>query len=42
MSPFDAGMKTAAGRGDYTDTVGFKVSAGDLEVEEARDLLGVT
>lgn len=23
------------------DTVGFKVSAGDLEVEEARDLLGV-
>jgi hypothetical protein len=42
VSPFDTGMKTAVGRGGYTDTVGFKVSAGDLEVEEARDLLGVT
>jgi hypothetical protein len=40
--PIDARIKTEAGRGDYTDTVGFKVSAGDLEVEEARDLLGVT
>lgn len=38
----DAGMKTGAGAGDYTDTIGFKVSAGDLEAEEARDLLGVT
>ena len=38
----DARMKTEAGAGDYTDTVGFKVSTGDLEVEEARDLLGVT
>lgn len=27
--------------GDYTDTVGFKVSTGDLEIEEARELLGV-
>jgi hypothetical protein len=42
VSPADARMKTAAGEGDYTDTVGFKVSAGDLEAEEARDLLGVT
>lgn len=41
VSAADARMKTAAGAGDYTDTVGFKVSAGDLEVEEARDLLGV-
>lgn len=38
----DARMKTEAGRGDYTDTIGFKVAAGDLEVEEARDLLGIT
>jgi hypothetical protein len=38
----DARMKTEAGAGDFTDTVGFKVSAGDLEPEEARDLLGVT
>jgi hypothetical protein len=42
VAPADARMKTDAGAGDYTDTVGFKVSAGDLEVEEARDLLGVT
>lgn len=39
VSAADASMKTEAGAGDYTDTVGFKVSAGDLELEEARDLL---
>jgi hypothetical protein len=38
----DARMKTEAGAGDYMDTIGFKVSAGDLEPERARDLLGVT
>jgi hypothetical protein len=27
---------------DYVDTVGFKVANWELEVEEARDLLGVT
>ncbi|MFN8163341.1 MAG: hypothetical protein U0R26_05825 [Solirubrobacterales bacterium] len=37
-----ARMKTTAGSGDYFDSVGFKVSDGDLEVEEARDLVGVT
>ncbi len=42
VSPNLAAMRTGAGRGDYTDTVGFKASDGDLEVEEARDLLGVT
>lgn len=36
-----ARMKTDAGAGDFVDTVGFKVSDGDLEVEEARDLVGV-
>jgi hypothetical protein len=36
-----AGTKTEAGAGDYTDTVGFKVSVGDLEVREARALVGV-
>jgi hypothetical protein len=41
VSPIDAAMKTSAGRGGYTDTVGFKVSARDLAVEEVRDLLGV-
>jgi hypothetical protein len=34
-------MKTEAGAGDYVDTVGFKPSAGDLEVEDASELLGV-
>ena len=42
VTPDLAATRTDAGRGDYTDTVGFKVSDGDLEVEEARDLLGVT
>lgn len=36
-----ARMKTAAGAGDYVDTVGFKVSTGDIEVDEARELVGV-
>ncbi len=42
VTPELAATRTEMGRGDYTDTVGFKVSDGDLEVEEARDLLGVT
>lgn len=42
VTPDLAATKTEMGRGDYTDTIGFKVSDGDLEVEEARDLLGVT
>lgn len=41
VSPEMARMKTSAGAGDYTDTVGFKVSAGDIEVDEARELAGV-
>lgn len=40
VTPEMARMKTNAGRGDYTDTVGFKASAGDLEAAEARDLVG--
>jgi hypothetical protein len=42
ITPDMASMKTEAGRGDYVDTVAFKVADGDLEAEEARDLLGVT
>jgi hypothetical protein len=41
VSPEMAQMKTSAGAGDYTDTVGFKVSTGDIEVDEARELAGV-
>lgn len=41
VTPDMARMKTEAGSGDYVDTVGFKVSDGDLEVDEARELVGV-
>lgn len=40
VTPEQARMKTSAGAGDYVDMVGFKVADGDLEVEEARDLVG--
>lgn len=36
-----ARMKTNAGAEDYVDTVGFKVSSGDIEADEARELVGV-
>jgi hypothetical protein len=39
VSPEMAMMKTETGSADYVDTVGFKVSMGDLEAEEARDLV---
>jgi len=42
ITPQMAQMKTDAGAGHYVDTVAFKVAAGDLEVEEARDLVGAT
>jgi hypothetical protein len=41
VTPDMARMKTTAGAADYVDTIGFKVSDGDIEVEEARDLAGV-
>ena len=40
VTPETARIKTSAGAGEYTDTVGFKASTGDLEVDEARDLVG--
>ncbi len=40
VTPELARMKTSAGAGDYVDTIGFKVSNGDLEADEARDLAG--
>jgi hypothetical protein len=42
VTPLAARMRTSAGSGDYVDTVGFKVADGDLEPEEARDLVGAT
>jgi hypothetical protein len=40
VTPEMARMKTSVGAGGYVDTVGFKVSDGDLEAEEARELVG--
>ena len=40
VTPDAAAMKTSAGANDFVDTVGFKASTGDLEIEEARDLVG--
>lgn len=40
VTPDMAATKTEVGAADYVDTVGFKVADGDLEVEEARDLVG--
>jgi hypothetical protein len=42
LTPEMAAMRTNAGAGDYVDTVGFKVADGDLEVDEARELVGAT
>ena len=42
VTPEMASIKTEAGRGDYVDTVGFKVSDNDLEVDEARELVAAT
>lgn len=42
LDPADARIKTEAGAGEYVDTVGFKASTADLEIEEARDLVGAT
>lgn len=35
-----ARTRTEAGAGDYVDTVGFKVSVGDLDADEACALVG--
>ena len=40
VTPQATRMRTSAEAGAYVDTVGFKVSDGDLEPEEARDLVG--
>lgn len=41
LTPDLAAMRTGAGAGDYVESVGFKVSDGDLGVDEARELVGV-
>jgi hypothetical protein len=39
VGPADARMKTGAGAGAYTETIGFKVAAGDIDPEEAPGLV---
>ncbi|HYE15380.1 MAG TPA: hypothetical protein VD968_13110 [Pyrinomonadaceae bacterium] len=39
LTPEQAAVRTRAGRGDYEDTVGFKVTRGDLSLEEARRIV---
>lgn len=41
MTPEMARLKTSAGTADYVDTVGFKVSEGDLAVGDACVLTGL-
>ena len=41
ITPDMASVRTDAGSGGYVDTVGFKVAAGDLGLEEACLLLGI-
>ena len=41
ITPDRASVRTDAGTGGYVDTVGYKVAAGDLTLEEACALLGI-
>ena len=36
LTPEQAARRTTAGRGDYEDTVAYKIAQGDLTLEEAR------
>jgi len=39
LTPQQAGARTTAGRGNYEDTIAFKISQGDLSIEEARRII---
>ncbi|MCA1594132.1 MAG: hypothetical protein LC754_16075 [Acidobacteria bacterium] len=39
ITPEQAGIRTAAGAGDYEDTIGFKLMNGDLSFDEARRII---
>lgn len=39
LTPEQAGARTTAGRGEYEDTIAFKISRGDLSTEEARRII---
>jgi hypothetical protein len=39
ITPQQAAARTTAGRADYEETIGYKVTNGDLSLEEARRLI---
>lgn len=39
LTPEQAAARTAAGSGNYEDTIAFKIAAGDLSLEEARRII---
>ena len=39
LTPDQAAARTSAGRGDYEDTIAFKIARGDLSLEEARRIV---
>jgi hypothetical protein len=39
ITPEQAAMLTSAGRSPYEETIGYKVTAGDLSLDEARRII---
>ena len=39
FTPAQAALRTTAGRGDYEDTIAYKLAQGDLSVAEARRII---
>ncbi len=39
ITPEQAGLRTSAGAGTYEDTIGYKLTRGDLSLDEARRLI---
>lgn len=39
ITPEQAALRTTAGRADYEETIGYKVTAGDLSLDEARRII---
>ena len=39
ITPAQAGMRTRAGTADYEETIGYKITEGDLTIDEARRII---
>ena len=39
FTPEQAALRTTAGRGDYEETIAYKLAQGDLTIEEARRII---